>query len=151
MGGNRLIEIDGEFIWEFPDLADSEREYFRLLQLGPWSDADAKRLAELQPLEDAYDAQWEILHTERCRHPNGTASQALAKLEEHDPPRWNEWLALDSKWRRKTAEGRAAADQEWETLRRTNFSLPRAREALPADADSARCEGPYLAREAGRD
>jgi hypothetical protein len=126
MSRNRIIEIDGEYIWEFPDLPDTEREYLRLLQLGPWSEADAKRLAELQPLDDAHEARWEAVLAKQIKDPGSVPAGAVMDAEERDSSWGCEWLALDSKWRRKTAEGREAAAQEWETLRRTNFRLPRA-------------------------
>jgi hypothetical protein len=125
MSRNRIIEIDDEFIWDFPDLPDTEREFLRLLQLSPWSDADAKRLAELQPLDDAHEARWEAALAQQIKDPASVPAGAAMDAEERDPSWGCEWLALDSKWRRKTAEGRAAAEKEWATLRRTNFSLPR--------------------------
>jgi hypothetical protein len=112
-----------EYVFDFT--GDERREYLRLLQLSPWCEADAERLAQLQPLETACYATWDALLDRQCRDPGSVSAGELAKAEERDTAWWNEWAALDSKWKKKTAEGRAAADREWRTHRPCNFSLPR--------------------------
>jgi hypothetical protein len=113
---NRVIEIDGEFISDFPDLPDSEREYLRLLQLAPWCDADARRFAELRPLADEHNARWEATLAEMCRRPDVVTWQDLAKAEEEREPWWPEYHCLHGKWRRKTPEGAAEEKREREKI-----------------------------------
>jgi hypothetical protein len=106
------MEINGEVVWDFGE-TEADREYFRLLQTSPWSEENARRLAELQPLETACFTKWSALVKQQTENPDTISWQDISKAEERDASWWNEWACLDSKWRRKTVAGRAAAKHEW--------------------------------------